>query len=75
MERNNYFKMFPSIWAQLVREVSIAGYPADRADLKNMKFGQYESSGQCKIDYPAGLINYEIFTNLAMSGSPLYIYN
>ena len=65
--RSNYLKMFPSIWAQCKGSVD-CGYSADRADLKNIKFGQYEASAQCKIDYPARLNHYEIFTNLGMSG-------
>ena len=53
----------------------MVGYAADMAELKPIKFWQNRVKGKCKIYYQEGVLNYEIYTNLAMSGSPLFVYN
>ena len=75
MQREKYFRIFPSVWSQFLGEVSIAGYAADKAELRPIKFWQQEAKGKCSVRYQEGVVDYRIFTNLGMSGSPLFAEN
>ena len=75
VRREKYFRIFPPIWSQLLREVKMVGYAADKAELRPIRLWQQEVEGECQVDYEEGIINYGIYTNLGMSGSPLFVEN
>ena len=56
----------------------ICGYPADRFLVsKNAptKYQMYENSGKCYISQYSNTLDYEMYTYLGMSGSPIFYTN
>ena len=50
VKREKYFRLFPSVWSQFLKEVKMIGYAADKALLRPIKFWQYEAKGKCEVD-------------------------
>ena len=76
VKREQYLRIAPSEWSQLGKamDVMICGFPSDKmenAPNKPTRFFLYEDKKEAKTDYCEGLMEYEIFTIGAMSGSPL----